>query len=112
MNKVTAFVAIASLAACPFVSTVTCAMPLQGTPSSASKTPAESDFRDRPESDKLTRNTTLARNTTTKTETIPGTGSVKEQKTDDKKTIGRCWKRLMNMAREINHAHQSKSKSK
>lgn len=34
-----------------------------------------------------------------------------EKKVQDKKTIGRYWQRLMNMVREVNHAHRNKRKS-
>ncbi|GAB3503391.1 hypothetical protein GCM10027341_32430 [Spirosoma knui] len=58
---------------------------------------------------KLTRNPTLARNTT-KVEAIAKPETAKPAVEQDKKAIGRYWKRLMNMVREINHAHRNKSK--
>lgn len=34
-----------------------------------------------------------------------------DKKVRDKKTVGRCWQRLMNMVREVNHAHRAKRKA-
>lgn len=97
MKKVAGYVATASLVACPFVTSVTVAMPSQVafiTTSTSSKEPLKADS-----------NPVLARNTTAKPETPATTAPAKEQ---DKKTIGRCWKRLMTMVREVSHAHKAK----
>ncbi|GAB3555489.1 hypothetical protein [Spirosoma fluminis] len=58
---------------------------------------------------KLTRNPTLARNST-KVEATAKPEAAKPAVEQDKKAIGRCWKRLMNMVREVNHAHRNRSK--
>ncbi|QMW01644.1 hypothetical protein [Spirosoma foliorum] len=97
MKKAAGYVATASLVACPFVASVTVAMPSQAaftTTSIFSKEPV-----------KTTNDPVLARNTTAKPETPATTAPAKEQ---DKKTIGRCWKRLMTMVREVSHAHKAK----
>ncbi|MFD2572621.1 hypothetical protein ACFSUS_18420 [Spirosoma soli] len=58
----------------------------------------------------------LARNTAPKTliDPVPAakteTAKPQPQATHDKKAIGRCWKRLMNMVREVNHAQRSRTK--
>ena len=60
------------------------------------------------ESIKKNENPTLARNTAKKPEPAATESTTKVQKVQDKKAIGRCWQRLMNVAREIKHAHLSK----
>jgi CxxC motif-containing protein len=57
------------------------------------------------ETDKPVKSTVLVRNTSAKTGTTVSTAAAKTEKPAEKKTISRCWKRLMNMAREIRHAH-------
>ncbi|MCK8492411.1 hypothetical protein M0L20_11160 [Spirosoma sp. RP8] len=96
-RKVTNCVAILSLVACPFVPSVVKAMPAQG------------GLRTVTETEKLAKTPVLARNTTAKTETTPTTTTSKEPQ-HDKKTISRCWKRLMNMVREVNQAHKNTDK--
>ncbi|MVM40535.1 hypothetical protein GO730_27505 [Spirosoma sp. HMF3257] len=100
MKKVAGYLATASLVACPFVSSVTAAMPSQTTfiAPATSTSPTKSEA-------KLTGDPVLVRNTTAKSEAPATTSPAKVQ---DKKTIGRCWKRLMNMAREVTHAHHTK----
>ncbi|GAB4052047.1 hypothetical protein GCM10028810_52390 [Spirosoma litoris] len=96
MKKAAGYVATASLVACSFVTSVTVAMPSQVAFTTPSTTGKES-VKETP---------VLARNTTAKPETpATTTATVKEQ---DKKTIGRCWKRLMTMVREVSHAHKAK----
>lgn len=107
MKKATACMAITSLAASLFVSSVTLAMPTQGGLTASAKSASETDFRARADSDKLTRSSMSSRPAPEKPETA-ATG--KSAKTEDKKTISRCWKRLMNMVREVNHAHKSRTK--
>lgn len=53
-------------------------------------------------------NPAVARNAAKKTETSAPESAAKEQKVQDKKAIGRCWKRLMNTVREIRHAQTRK----
>ncbi|WP_420146509.1 hypothetical protein [Spirosoma sp.] len=90
-----------------FVSTIMVAMPMQGGLSTTSKTVKETAMSTKAESGAFSKNPVVARNTTAKPEvaTIPPA----DQKDQDKKTIGRCWKRLMNMVREVSHAHRTKS---
>jgi hypothetical protein len=54
----------------------------------------------------LVRNTTAKADPRTSTTTTTSTAS----KNTDKKTIGRCWSRLMNMVREVREAHHNKKK--
>lgn len=61
------------------------------------------------ETRKPTDNPVLARHATARPETTSGTTQT-ETKREDKKTIGRCWNRLMNMVREVSHAHKSTKK--
>ncbi|SOD88767.1 hypothetical protein [Spirosoma fluviale] len=57
---------------------------------------------------KLEKDAVLVRNVPNKAEPVaPATAP---KKTEEKKTISRCWKRLMNMAREIRHAHTNSKK--
>ena len=109
-KKVTGYVAIASLVIGPFVSPVSHARPLQGVLTATPKSATESGVKAGAEPGKLTKNPVLARNTAVKPEPNSTAVPAKEQKTHDKKTIGRCWKRLMNMVREVNHAHRKKAK--
>jgi hypothetical protein len=57
---------------------------------------------------KQSENPVMARNTAKKTESQATESPAKEQKSQDKKAIGRCWKRLMNTVREIRHAQTNK----
>lgn len=103
MKKTVGCVATVSLVVCPFVSSVTVAIPLQSggayhTTSTANSVSARS-----------AKNPVLARNTTASVEPAPTTATTKGQKQEDKKTISRCWKRLMTMVREVHHAHAKKS---
>lgn len=98
MKKAAGYVATASLVACPFVSSITIAMPLQTAFTTTLTSPEKSSV-------KQTNDPVLVRNTTAKSEAPATTSPAKVQ---DKQTIGRCWKRLMNMAREIRHAHHTK----
>lgn len=50
--------------------------------------------------------------TTAKTEKADAVAApANDKKVQDKKTVGRCWQRLMNMVREVNHAHRAKRKA-
>lgn len=100
------FLAPSLLATGLFVSSATMAMPLQNTVPTASKSSQEVTV---PSKTTSAKNPALARNTTAKPESVVMATST-TPKTEDKKTISRCWKRLMNMVREINHAHTSKTK--
>ena len=53
----------------------------------------------------------LARNTTPKP-TEPAKTETTKPQAQDKQTMSRCWKRLMNMVRELNHAHRANKSSK
>ncbi|WP_460968578.1 hypothetical protein [Spirosoma migulaei] len=98
MKKAAGYVATASLVVCPFVSSITIAMPLQTAFTTTLVSPVKSPT-------KSAGDPVLARNTTTKPE---ATATTAPTKVDDKKTIGRCWKRLMTMVREVRHAHSTK----
>ncbi|MBC3788517.1 hypothetical protein [Spirosoma utsteinense] len=70
--------------------------------------PREKTSTDSPtksETNKRAKSTVLVRNTSNKTGTTASTAAVKTEAPAEKKTISRCWKRLMGMAREIRHAH-------
>jgi hypothetical protein len=102
MKKATGYVATASLVACPFVSSVTVAMPTLGSYITTATTNIEPV--------KLTKTPVLARNTTASSDITPATANGKEQKQHDKKAMGRCWKRLMTMVREVAYAHHKNRK--
>lgn len=50
----------------------------------------------------------LARNTNAKTASAGTTTTTKPLTPEEKKAVSRCWKRLMGMVREVNHAHRTK----
>lgn len=50
----------------------------------------------------------LARNTNSKTASTGTTTATKPLTLEEKKAVSRCWKRLMGMVREVNHAHRTK----
>ena len=102
MKKAAGYVATASLVACPFISSVTVAMPTQSGYTTTATTNVESV--------KLTKTSVLARNTVANPEVTPTTANGKEPKQQDKKAIGRCWKRLMTMVREVSYAHHKNRK--
>ncbi|QIP12136.1 hypothetical protein G8759_05555 [Spirosoma aureum] len=112
IRKVTGCVSITLVAASPFVTTFASSAPLQGGLIASAKTTTETaPSRDKAESEKMAKAPVLIRKAPAKTETTPTTAATtnpKEQKTHDKKTISRCWKRLMTMVREVSHAHQTK----
>ncbi len=101
MKKVAGYVATASLVVCPFVSSVTVATPMQSGTHLTTLTPASPSVH-------LAKNPVLARNTTAPADPNPALATAKVQK-QDKKAMSRCWKRLMNMVREVHHAHAKKS---
>jgi hypothetical protein len=109
INKAMGYLVPSLLTTGLFVSSATMAMPLQNTVPTASRSSQEVTVQSKTASGSLTKSPALARNTTAKPEPVV-TATSTTPKTQDKKTIGRCWKRLMNMVREINHAHTSKSK--
>ncbi|WP_052731269.1 hypothetical protein [Spirosoma radiotolerans] len=101
--------AIASLLTSPLISSEISAMPARDafTITSSTKAPLI-DTQARPVN--LEKTPVLVKNTPVKPEPAGATSAAKEKKVEDKKTIGRCWKRLMNMAREIRNAHTNTSK--
>ena len=105
----TGYFTIAFLLTCPLVSSEITAMPARNTATMrfSDATAPIRHAQTRPVS--LEKTPVLAKNSS-KAEPAVTTAVVKEQKTDDKKAIGRCWKRLMNMAREIRHAHKNTTK--
>jgi hypothetical protein len=110
IRKVTGCVAITVLVTSPLVTSLASSAPSQGgLIASAKATTETAPFRDKAESEKMVKAPVLIRKAPAKTETAPTTTTTpKEQKTHDKKTIDRCWKRLMTMVREVSHAHQTK----
>ncbi|UFH54964.1 hypothetical protein [Spirosoma sp. KNUC1025] len=106
LTKTMSYLAPSILTTSLFVST-TIAMPTQGSLPAASKTDKITAVQIKTEANSSSKTSVLARNTTTKTEAV-ATTVAPAKKTQDKKTISRCWKRLMNMAREVSHAHRSK----
>ena len=102
MKKAAGYVATVSLVACPFISSVTVAMPTQSGYITTTTTNAESV--------KVIKTSVLARNTTASSDVTPTTTNGKEHKQQDKKAIGRCWKRLMTMVREVSYAHHKNRK--
>ncbi|WP_461149507.1 hypothetical protein [Spirosoma pulveris] len=100
--------ALLLVVACPFVSLQTTAMPsvdaFTGTSINANAPLIDTQARPiKPEKDAV-----LVRNASVKAE--PAAPATAPKKTEEKKTISRCWKRLMNMAREIRHAHTNSKK--
>ncbi|WP_460940357.1 hypothetical protein [Spirosoma humi] len=106
----TGYLAIASLLTCPLILSEISAMPVRDafTTISPLTTAPLIDTQTRPVN--YDKTPVLVRNSSAKPESAVATAVAKEKKAEDKKTIGRCWKRLMNMAREIRHAHTNTSK--
>ncbi|WP_460915625.1 hypothetical protein [Spirosoma areae] len=102
MKKAAGYAATVSLIACPFVTTVTVAMPSQR---AFTTTPSPGT-----EAVKRVTNPVLARNTTAKSDRTLAGPLPKEPKQHDKKTIDRCWKRLITMMREVSHSHRTTTK--
>ena len=110
IKTATGYVAIALLLTCSLVSSEIIAMPAWNASSSTLITAPAPVVHTQVRPASLEKVPVLAKNSPAKAEPAVTTAVVKEKKADDKKTIGRCWKRLMNMAREIRHAHTSTSK--
>ncbi|MCX6214173.1 hypothetical protein [Spirosoma sp.] len=102
------YLAILLVIACPFVSSQSEAMPsINAFTVVSTKANAPSiDTQTRPV--KLEKDAVLVRNAPAKADPVAPAAASK--KTEEKKTISRCWKRLMNMAREIRHAHSGSKK--
>lgn len=96
-KAVACIVVTASLVSYPILSSVAIKMPAQ---SVVKATQSVETIR---QSD----NPVLARNTAKKTES---TATKSPAKVQDKKNIGRCWKRLMDMVREVRHTQTNKKK--
>lgn len=102
-NKTAAYIVAALLAACPLTFST-----------ASSKTAFSATHQQLPA--KKSEYPVLVRNTSNKeSETAAKTDApvapANDKKVQDKKTISRCWQRLMNMVREVNHAHRNKQKS-
>ncbi|MBD2699065.1 hypothetical protein IC229_00335 [Spirosoma sp. BT702] len=95
MKKATGYLATASLVTSSFF--VCVAQPVQA--ASATSVSMHVDGR------KSADSPGLVRSTATKTETV-----TKDQQKHDKKTISRCWKRIITAIREVNHAHRNTQK--
>lgn len=100
----TGYLVIVSLMACPLVSG---ALPLTGAPVSLAALTPDPVLHNQARPVNAEKYPALANNTVKKPEEgiTASAPKAKEKKTAEKKTISRCWKRLMNMAREIRHAH-------
>ncbi|MFD2932726.1 hypothetical protein [Spirosoma flavum] len=110
IKTATGCLAIVSLIACPFILSDTIAMSSRdafSTTSTFVKDPT-SHAQARPVT--FEKNHILARNSSAKVESVSTATAPKVNKEAEKKTISRCWKRLMNMAREIRHAHTKTTK--
>ena len=84
------------------------ATPVQGVVTTVSRTPTETGSQSQTELVRWLRNPVMARNTPVKAD--PVVTPTKEQKSGDKKAIGRCWNQLMNHFREIHQAHRSQTR--
>lgn len=108
IRNVNGYIAFVLVVTCPFLAAPAHAISTQNASPAASK-PAV--LISRPGTDKIAKSPVLVRNTPTKEETPPVDATApKETKTHDKKTISRCWKRLMDMVREANHTHKQSKK--
>lgn len=103
---------IAFLAASPLVIAIATVMPSQG---ALTNTPQPTNEAVVPTKTGSVKTPVFVRNTTSAPERVTATQAsekpvitAKEKKKHDKKTISRCWKRLMDMAREANMAHRKK----
>ena len=108
-NKALSYLAPSLIITGLFVSSTTLAMPLQSAVLTASKPANETVLNTKAETGSLKKSTVLARNTTAKSEPAPTSTKTTVAKNQDTKTVSRCWKRLMNMVREIRHAQSTKS---
>ncbi len=95
-----------------FASSTALALSTQRTLLTTARTTKDPVLPIKTETNSPTKNSVLVRNTTAKTEPGPKTTTTTApaQKSEDKKTIGRCWQRLMNMVREANHVHRKSTK--
>lgn len=91
------------------------ALPSQKITTASARSAVETSTTPRLEAPRLNRTPTLARNSPTRPEAAsvtaaPGSAAPtpKEASKANKSTISRCWKRLMNVVREANHAHRNK----
>ena len=62
----------------------------------------------KPEPAKVAKPVVLAKNTNPKAGSVASTPPAKPLTLEEKKAVSRCWKRLMSMVREVNHAHRAK----
>ncbi len=106
----TGYLAIASLIACPLLSSETMAMSSRNAFTTTTTFAKEPTVRTQVHPINVDKNPGVARTSSVKPESVATTTDPKEKKIAEKKTISRCWSRLMNMAREIRHAHTSTSK--
>ncbi len=110
IKTTTGYLAIAALVACPFVSSETSAMSSRDAFTITSTLAKGPTVRTQVHPLNVDKNPGVARISPVKTEAVATTTAPKEKKIEEKKTISRCWKRLMNMAREIRYAHRKSSK--
>lgn len=111
MKKAVESCAIALLIAGPLVVSAATVMPAQGGLNNSSKPTNEAVPSTRSESAKstvLVRNTTKAPERATAANAPEKPVATTKEPKHDKKTISRCWKRLMDMAREANMTHRKK----
>jgi hypothetical protein len=85
--------------------TAIAARPEQSVRGNAPKEVSETPSSAKTDAVKLNKTVVLAKNSNTKTASVAPATTAKPQASAEKKTIGRCWKRLMTMVREVRHAH-------
>ena len=101
MMQTTSYLVAVTLVFCSFTASAAIAGPRQTTsPTTAS---AHADVIKSADNHPV-----LARAGSPKGSETPGTSSTKNVKKQNKKTIGRCWNRLMAMVREARQAHHSR----
>lgn len=105
MNKVVNYSAVSLLVTSLFISTTASAMSYQGGLSTTVKSEKESVLVAKAEANESKKAPVLARNTAAKP--APATTAATAPKDHDKKTVSRCWQRLMTMVREVSHAHRT-----
>lgn len=106
---IVSYLALPLVSSSLFIPLETVAIPRQSSLSTIGKTTKAPVLLTKSEVRNSAKNSVLVRNTAT---TEPGpktTTTASTPKNENKQTIGRCWKRLMNMVREVNHAHRNKT---
>lgn len=84
------------------------ARPEQRAQNDVPKETAESRPTAKTEAVKLNKPVVMAKHTGAKAGSSASTSGAKPLTVEEKKAVSRCWKRLMGMVREVNHAHRAK----